>query len=82
MADQKVDTAAALETAQKQLEAAQAADDAAKAAAAGPRAPSAIVTDLLTRIVDRLGNRPELAALIKELVAVNEPPQPEEKPAA
>jgi hypothetical protein len=64
---EKVDTAADLEAAKKKLEAAQAAHDEAEKKAAGPREPETVVTDLLERIVMRLGNRPELRALLTEL---------------
>lgn len=74
MADQKVDTAADLEAAKKNLEAAQSAHDEAERKAAGPRAPVVVLADLLDKIVMRLGNRPELRALVAEFVPKEEPP--------
>jgi len=45
---------------------AQAALDAEAKAAAEPRAPEVVLTDLLEQIAMRLGNRPELRVLIAE----------------
>jgi hypothetical protein len=77
-----VDTAADLEAAKKNLEAAQAKHDEAEKKAAGPRKPNVIIMDLFEAIVMRLGNRPEMRALLKELEPHVEPPAPEEQHAA
>lgn len=76
------DTAADLEAAKKNLEAAQTAHDKAEAEAAGPRKPEVVITDLLEAFVMRFGNRPEMRKLLTELKATTEPPPPEEKAAA
>lgn len=69
MAEQTAETAAALDAAKAALDAAQAKHDAAVTAAAGPRSQDAVAHDLFEAIVMRLGNRPELRALLKEMFA-------------
>jgi hypothetical protein len=76
-----VDTGADLEKAKQQLEAAQSAHDAATAAAEGPRSPDAIIAEWLELVTMRLGNRPELRALIAELKDATGEKEPETKPA-
>jgi hypothetical protein len=82
MAPTTEETNAAVEAAKKQLADAEAAHAAATAESAEPRAPGVVVTDLLERIVDRMGNRPELEKLVKELKATAPKPEPapEEQP--
>lgn len=67
------ETAAALDKAKADLAAAEAAHQDATTAAAGPRKPEVILTDLLDRLVLRLGNRPELRALVTELQKASVP---------
>jgi chromate transport protein ChrA len=62
-------TAAQVAAAQKALDDAQAAHAAATTAAAGPRAASTVLMDILTFITSKLGNHPLLEALLKELEA-------------
>lgn len=76
MPDQKVDTAADLEAAKKNLADAEAAHADALAAAEADKRPEAIVTDLLDAIVMRLGNRPEMRAMVTALHKHTEPAEP------
>lgn len=76
MPDQKVDTAADLEAAKKNLADAEAAHADALAAAEADKSPEAIVTDLLDAIVMRLGNRPEMRAMVTALHKQTEPAEP------
>lgn len=71
------DTAADLETARKNLQAAQTAHDKAEAEGAGPRKADVILMDWFEAVTMRLGNRPELRKLLDELKAATEQPPPE-----
>lgn len=61
------ETAAALDKARQDLAAAEAAHQDAEKAAAGPRRPEVVLIDLLDKLVLRLGNRPDLRALVTEM---------------
>ena len=77
------DTAATLAQKQQELADAQAAHDKATAESAGPRAPDAIIADLLEAIVMHGGNHPHQRELLKELKAAEAPeptPAPEDQP--
>lgn len=72
---------AAADKAQRDLDAAKL--EAAKEAKvkAEPRPPDVVITDLLSLIVMRLGNRKDLQLLLTELKATTEPPPaPEDQP--
>jgi len=72
---------AAADKAQRDLETAKADAAALAKAKETPRPPDVVITDLLTEIVMRLGNRKDLQLLLAELKATTEPsPAPENKP--
>jgi len=79
--DQKVDTAAEIEAAKQKLADAEAAHTKAVAEAAENRRPEQLVYDLFASIVARLGNRPDMEAMLTTLGKRIEPaPAPEEQP--
>lgn len=65
--------AANVEAAQKNLATAEAAAAALAPAATGPRAPEVIIIDLFDALAMRVGNRPQVRALIDELKAATAP---------
>jgi hypothetical protein len=80
MPDEKVDTAADLEAAKAQLATAEAAHAAALEESEANKSPEEIFIDLLEAIVMRLGNRPEMRAMVAALKpkAVKEEPPAKE----
>lgn len=78
MPDEKVDTAAELEAAKAKLAQAEAAHEAALTEAEANKTPEEIITDLFEAIVMRLGNRPEMRAMV---AALKPKAQPEPAPA-
>ncbi len=64
---------AAAVLANAQVAAAEKAAAAAAAAAATPRDPEVVLADIFTNIAGRLGNRPDLRALIAEFKAATKP---------
>ena len=78
MPDEKVDTAADLEAAKAQLATAEAAHAAALQESEANKSPEEIVTDILDAIVMRLGNRPDMRAMVAAL----KPKAPEKEPPA
>jgi hypothetical protein len=77
MPDQKVDTAADLEAAKAKLAEAQAAHDVSVKEKLANKSPAEITTDLLDAIVMRLGNRPDMRAMV---AALKPKPEKEEPP--
>jgi hypothetical protein len=80
MPDQKVDTAADLEAAKQKLADAEAAHAKSLEESAANKTPEEIFTDLLEAIVMRLGNRPDMRAMLTALkpkAAKEEPPAKE-----
>lgn len=81
MPDPKVDTAADLEAAKQKLADAEAAHAKALVEADENRSPEELVHDLLEAIVMRLGNRPEMRAMVLALEKHIAPtPAPEDQP--
>lgn len=80
MPDPKVDTAAYLEAAKKNLADAQAKHDAAVEEAVANKPLAEIFTDLLEAIVMRLGNRPDMRAMVVALKKQTEPAPAEAPP--
>jgi IS5 family transposase len=81
MPDPKVDTAAELEAAKQKLADAEAAHAKAVTDAAENRTSEQLVHDLFAAIVARLGNRPDMEAMLTTLGKRIEPaPAPEEQP--
>jgi hypothetical protein len=81
VADEKVDTAADLEAAKKKLADAEAAHTKAVAEAAENRTSEQLLYDLFASIVARLGNRPDMEAMLTTLGKRIEPaPAPEDQP--
>jgi hypothetical protein len=80
MPDPKVDTAADLEAAKQKLADAEAAHAKAVEEAAENRTPEQLVHDLFASIVARLGNRPDMEAMLKAIEKRLEPtPAPEDQ---
>jgi hypothetical protein len=77
---EKIDTAADVEAAKAKLADAEAAHAKAVEEAAENRKPPELIVDLLDAIVMRLGNRPEMRAMVASLKKQIEPtPAPEEQ---
>jgi hypothetical protein len=75
MPDEKVDTAADLEAAKQKLADAEAAHAKAVQEAAENRTPPELMHDLFAAIVNRLGNRPDMEALLTALTKHLVPPK-------
>ena len=79
--DPKVDTAADVEAAKQKLADAEAAHKKALIDADENRSPDQLLHDLFEAIVMRLGNRPEMEAMVKQIARHLEPtPAPEDQP--
>lgn len=71
---------AAADKAQRDLDTAKADAAALAKAKDTPRTPDVVITELLSLIVMRLGNRKDLQLLLAELKATTEPQQEEPQP--
>ena len=80
--DEKVDTAAELEAAKQKLADAEKAHAEAVAAASENRSPDELLTDFMDLVTMRLGNRPEMRAIVAQLKKHSAPAPAGDKEAA